>query len=69
MDCQQHTKYSNQYRAMFVMNIGVDWDTRLMYDDAIGALKTCSVNGNSSSSTGTVVVLVETVVMVIVQEV
>lgn len=36
---------------MFVMNIGVDWDTRLMYDDAIGGLKTCNVNGNNSSST------------------
>lgn len=26
MDCQRHEKYTNQYRAMFVMNIGVDWD-------------------------------------------
>ena len=35
---------------MFVMNIGVDWETRLMYDDAIGALKTCNINGNSISA-------------------
>lgn len=26
MDCQRHEKYINQYRAMFVMNIGVDWN-------------------------------------------
>lgn len=26
MDCQKHETYSNQFRAMFVMNIGVDWD-------------------------------------------
>jgi hypothetical protein len=26
MDCQKHEKYLNQYRAMFVMNIGVDWN-------------------------------------------
>lgn len=32
MDCQQHEKYSNQYRAMFVMNIGVDWRHELVYD-------------------------------------
>eukprot|EP00985_Skeletonema_marinoi_P027162 scaffold21860_cov117-Skeletonema_marinoi.AAC.1 len=39
MDCQQHERYSNQYRAMFVMNIGVDWTKKMMYDDAIGGLK------------------------------
>ena len=26
MDCQRHEFYINQYRAMFVMNIGVSWD-------------------------------------------
>lgn len=26
MDCQRHEQYSNQFRAMFVMNIGVSWD-------------------------------------------
>lgn len=31
MDCQQHERYSNQYRAMFVMNIGVDWNHKLIY--------------------------------------
>mmetsp|Transcript_20429 Transcript_20429/g.26050 ORF Transcript_20429/g.26050 Transcript_20429/m.26050 type:complete len:154 (-) Transcript_20429:100-561(-) len=39
MDCQQHERYSNQYRAMFVMNIGVDWTKKMTYDDAIGGLK------------------------------
>lgn len=33
MDCQRHAKYSNQYRAMFVMGIIVDWHTRLVYDE------------------------------------
>ena len=26
MDCQRHERYSNQFRAMFVMNITVSWD-------------------------------------------
>ena len=26
MDCQPHEKYQNQFRAMFVMNIVVDWN-------------------------------------------
>mmetsp|Transcript_22315 Transcript_22315/g.31418 ORF Transcript_22315/g.31418 Transcript_22315/m.31418 type:complete len:316 (+) Transcript_22315:85-1032(+) len=26
MDCQRHDRYTNQFRAMFVMNIGVDWE-------------------------------------------
>ncbi|KAL9188320.1 hypothetical protein ACHAXT_006698 [Thalassiosira profunda] len=39
MDCQQHERYANQYRAMFVMNIGVDWDKRATYDEAAGSLK------------------------------
>jgi hypothetical protein len=34
MDCQEHERYQNQYRAMFVMNIGVHWDRRLVYDEA-----------------------------------
>ena len=33
MDCQQHVQYKNQYRAMFVMNIEVHWDTLYSYDD------------------------------------
>ena len=33
MDCQQHERYLNQYRAMFVMNIGVDWKHELVYSE------------------------------------
>jgi len=32
MDCQQHERYENQYRAMFVQNIAVRWDLTLQYD-------------------------------------
>jgi hypothetical protein len=31
MDCQQHDKYENQFRAMFVMNVAVHWDHVLQY--------------------------------------
>jgi hypothetical protein len=50
MDCQQHERYSNQYRAMFVMNIGVDWTKKMMYDDAIGGLK--AFNSNIGGASG-----------------
>ena len=32
MDCQKHRRYANQYRAMFVMGIRVDWNHVLVYD-------------------------------------
>lgn len=51
MDCQQHERYSNQYRAMFVMNIGVDWTKKMMYDDAIGGLKAYTTNGGNGGRT------------------
>mmetsp|Transcript_28432 Transcript_28432/g.57796 ORF Transcript_28432/g.57796 Transcript_28432/m.57796 type:complete len:135 (-) Transcript_28432:31-435(-) len=38
MDCQRHVRYANQFRAMFVMNIGVRWDRRLRWDDNAGEL-------------------------------
>ena len=41
MDCQQHESYANQFRAMFVMNIGVDWSKRIYYDEASGELRPC----------------------------
>lgn len=41
MDCQQHERYENQYRAMFVMNIIVRWDLRLYFDDKQGQLVPC----------------------------
>lgn len=39
MDCQEHESYANQYRAMFVMNIGVDWNNSMVYDESVGGLK------------------------------
>jgi hypothetical protein len=33
MDCQRHQKYLHQFRAMFVMGIAVDWQSRLIYDE------------------------------------
>ncbi len=33
MDCQRHQRYRNQFRAMFVMGITVDWQSKLMYDE------------------------------------
>jgi hypothetical protein len=39
MDCQRHEKYGNQFRAMFVMGITVDWQTRLVYDPLQQVLK------------------------------
>jgi len=32
MDCQRHKRYDDQFWAMFVMNIGVDWESKLVYD-------------------------------------
>lgn len=32
MDCQRHKRFLNQFRAMFVMGITVDWSKRLVYD-------------------------------------
>lgn len=42
MDCQQHEKYAGQFRAMFVMNIGVDWNKKIIYDEQVGELKLAS---------------------------
>ena len=45
MDCQRHKKYVNQFRAMFVMNIVVDWSTKLVYDKRLGGLtETVGIN-------------------------
>ncbi|KAL3768815.1 hypothetical protein ACHAWU_006916 [Discostella pseudostelligera] len=53
MDCQQHEKYANQYRAMFVMNIGVDWNRKMVYDDAVGSLKLVASDGTSGTCDNT----------------
>jgi hypothetical protein len=38
MDCQRHQRYMNQFRAMYVMGISVDWHKILVYDDVKQAL-------------------------------
>ena len=38
MDCQRHERYENQFRAMFVMNISVEWNHKLVYCDKKKAL-------------------------------
>jgi len=38
MDCQKHKRYANQYRAMFVMGVVVDWKHILVYDEIHRAL-------------------------------
>jgi hypothetical protein len=38
MDCQKHKRYANQYRAMFVMGVVVDWNHVLVYDGVHQAL-------------------------------
>eukprot|EP00531_Pseudo-nitzschia_arenysensis_P002684 CAMPEP_0116139288 /NCGR_PEP_ID=MMETSP0329-20121206/13235_1 /TAXON_ID=697910 /ORGANISM="Pseudo-nitzschia arenysensis, Strain B593" /LENGTH=293 /DNA_ID=CAMNT_0003634327 /DNA_START=30 /DNA_END=911 /DNA_ORIENTATION=- len=40
MDCQKHKRYANQYRAMFVMGVVVDWRHILVYDEAHRGLVT-----------------------------
>lgn len=44
MDCQKHKKYANQYRAMFVMGVVVDWKHILVYDEENGVLVTKAHN-------------------------
>jgi hypothetical protein len=38
MDCQQHDRHANQFRAMFVMNVAVHWDHVLTYDTSVQGL-------------------------------
>jgi hypothetical protein len=33
MDCQRHERYANQFRAMFVMNVEVNWRETWQYSD------------------------------------
>jgi len=52
MDCQRHERYSNQFRAMFVMNIGVSWDVTICPEDL--TLKNTDVeNSRSLDPSGT----------------
>jgi E2F-associated phosphoprotein len=56
LDTQKHHKYHNQFRAMFVMGISVDWQHMLKYDDqAKGLVRYYPTSGNLSSSNSQVV--------------
>lgn len=50
MDCQRHERYLNQYRAMFVMGIVVDWNNKLIYDESQQALVAKPEDPESMSS-------------------
>ena len=49
MDCQRHTSYKNQYRAMFVMNILVRWDMPLQYSNEHRCLEPYHMRAPESS--------------------
>jgi type I site-specific restriction-modification system R (restriction) subunit len=51
MDCQKHFRYTNQYRAMFVMNVAVRWDQKLRYDDQQQCLVAVVVDENREGVT------------------
>jgi hypothetical protein len=55
MDCQQHDRYANQFRAMFVMNVAVHWDHVLVYDTAVQGL----VRSTEHSTAGAVAAAVD----------
>ena len=48
MDCQRHERYSNQFRAMFVMNITVDWN-RTILPHNVGTTTTTTTTTTGSS--------------------
>jgi hypothetical protein len=50
MDCQRHERYFNQFRAMFVMGITVDWHSKLVYDESQQALVSKSSDDDDSST-------------------
>lgn len=48
MDCQRHSRYHNQFRAIFVMGITVDWHKVLVYDPLQQALIPRPYNSNNN---------------------
>lgn len=52
MDCQRHERYRNQYRAMFVMSVEVDWQHQLKYDDKLQGLVRYNPNTQQSLPNG-----------------
>jgi hypothetical protein len=55
MDCQQHIKFENQFRAMFVMGIDVDWNKKLVLDETNGLLVEKQAISMAKSEEGSVV--------------
>ena len=55
MDCQKHERYANQYRSMFVMNIMVQWDVRLRFDNVQGQLVPFEASATDTSNAPRVV--------------
>ena len=53
MDCQQHERYATQFRAMFVMNITVDWTRPLAYSDKDQQLVEYNNNNNNNNNNNT----------------
>lgn len=39
MDCQRHSKKKSRFRAMFVMNVGVEWERPLVYNEELDLLE------------------------------
>jgi len=52
MDCQQHERYENQYRAMFVQNIAVRWDLTLQYDSQARMLVATTAEAAAAAAAG-----------------
>ena len=50
MDCQQHDRHANQFRAMFVMNVAVHWDHVLTYDTAVQGLVRVTDHGGAGGA-------------------
>jgi E2F-associated phosphoprotein len=53
MDCQRHERFQNQYRAMFVMNILVQWDNLLAYNNVTKRLEPASATTTTATATAT----------------
>lgn len=53
-DCQQHERYKDQFRAMFVMNIAVQWNRALLYDDESKKMVGCCIPEPSTTTSKSV---------------
>ena len=58
MDCQRHVKYANQYRAMFVMNITIDWNTKYQHATSVSSTRSNNNNNNNNKNHASTLVAV-----------